>query len=162
MEIYLMQHGQALPEAKDLERPLSMAGKTQIQTSARAIQKMGLRFDVIIASTKKRSKQTAEIIAEFTGCPSESIAETESVNPSAAPEAAIEYIGQTGKKSVFVAGHLPSLAKIASQILAKDTGVSVQFANSGLCRIDVERLPTHTGILRWLLTPDQLKLISGQ
>lgn len=160
MEIYLMQHGLALSEAEDPERPLSSAGRDQIETSAGAIRKMGLRFDAVVASTKKRSRQTAEIIAEAVGYPGESIVETESVKPSASPETALEYLAQfNDRNSVFIAGHLPSLTKLASSLLAKDSEVSIQFRNGGLCRIDAERLPAHNAVLQWCLTPDQLRVV---
>ncbi|MBU4211966.1 MAG: phosphohistidine phosphatase SixA [Kiritimatiellae bacterium] len=161
MEIYLMQHGLALSEEEDPERPLSSAGKVQIEKSAAAIRMMGLQFDVIIASTKKRSKQTAEIVAKVIEYHIESIVETETIKPSASPGSSLEFIGQFKQKnSVLIAGHLPSLAKIASMLLTQESEVAIQFENGGLCRIDVKTLPAHDGILRWYLTPEQLALIS--
>ena len=152
-----MQHGLAVSEKEDLERPLSPTGKAQIEKSAAAIRMMGLRFDLIIASTKKRSKQTADIVAKTIEYPVEAIVETESVKPTAPPKASIDFISQFRQKnSVLIAGHLPSLAKIASSLLTDDSEVSIRFENGGLCRIDIETLPAHNGVLRWYLTPEQL------
>jgi phosphohistidine phosphatase len=67
MELYLMQHGPNLSKDEDPEEPLSPDGKKQILKAAKAIKKMGLQFDVVIASPKKRSQQTAEIVAEAVG-----------------------------------------------------------------------------------------------
>ena len=152
-----MQHGLAVSEKEDLERPLSPTGKAQIEKSAAAIRMMGLRFDLIIASTKKRSKQTADIVAKTVEYPVATIVETESVKPTAPPEASIDFISQFRQKnSVLIAGHLPSLAKIAASLLTDDSEVSIRFENGGLCRIDIETLPAHNGVLRWYLTPEQL------
>ena len=52
----------AEPKAKDPERPLSQQGLAQIETSARAIAKLGLRFDVIVASTKKLRSSSARTL----------------------------------------------------------------------------------------------------
>ena len=69
MEIYLMQHGQALPKEQDPEEGLSAEGEERIRASARGLKKMGAAFDVILCSPKKRSRQTATIVAEELGFP---------------------------------------------------------------------------------------------
>lgn len=161
MEIYLMQHGLAVSEQEDPERPLSPSGKAQIEKSAAAIRVMGLRFDLIVASTKKRSKQTAHIVADAIGYPAGAVIETESVKPTAPPGESIDFISRFRQKnSILIAGHLPSLAKIASSLLAGNAEVAIRFENGGLCRIDIETLPAHNGVLGWYLTPAQLALIS--
>ncbi|NIQ96092.1 MAG: histidine phosphatase family protein, partial [Desulfuromonadales bacterium] len=40
MEIYFMQHGQAVSDQEDPARPLSRAGVEQIQLSAKAVQRL--------------------------------------------------------------------------------------------------------------------------
>ncbi|MGD9339110.1 MAG: histidine phosphatase family protein [Syntrophobacterales bacterium] len=79
MEIYLMQHGPNLSKDEDPEESLSPEGEAQVSKAAQAIKRMGLGFEVIIASPKKRSKQTAAIVAEAVGFPVEDILETEKV-----------------------------------------------------------------------------------
>jgi len=54
MEIYLMQHGEAYPKDKDPERSLTPRGDEQIHLSAKALKKMDLSFDLIVASPKIR------------------------------------------------------------------------------------------------------------
>jgi len=144
MEIYLMQHGPNLSEDQDPEEPLSHEGEAQITVAAGAAKKMGLQFEVVIASTKKRSRQTAEIVAGALGFPTEQIIETDKVS----------------SKSVFIAGHLPSLAKLSSYLLTGGEGASIHFVRGGLGRIDLEALPNQGGELRWYLTPEQLNLIA--
>ena len=56
MEISLMQHGPNLSKDEDPEEPLSREGEAQISVAAGAAKKIGLQFDVVIASTKKRSR----------------------------------------------------------------------------------------------------------
>ena len=161
MEIYLMQHGPNLAKDVDPEESLSPEGEDQVSKAARAIKKMGLNFDVIIASPKKRSKQTAAIVAEAVGFPMDSIEETDQVKAMTPAEDTIRYLKQfEGKRSLLIAGHLPSLAEVASALLTSGSRATVEFERGGIGRIDVESLPTSEGKLRWYLIPDQLELMA--
>ena len=162
MEIYLMQHGPNLSKDEDPEESLSPEGETQISKAAQAIKKMGLEFDVIIASPKKRSQQTAALVARTIGFPVDSIVETEKVKAMTPAEETIRYLEEfQGKQSVLIAGHLPSLVEVASFLLTSGSKATIQFERGGIGRIDVNRLPTHEGRLRWYLTPAQLDLMTG-
>jgi phosphohistidine phosphatase len=162
MEIYLMQHGPNLSKDEDPEESLSLEGEVQISKAAQAIKKMGLEFDVIIASPKKRSQQTAALVARTIGFPVDSIVETEKVKAMTPAEETIRYLEEfQGKQSVLIAGHLPSLAEVASFLLTSGSKATIQFERGGIGRIDVNALPTHEGRLRWYLTPAQLDLMVG-
>lgn len=162
MEIYLMQHGPNLSKDEDPEESLSPEGEEQLSKAARAIKKMGLTFDVIIASPKKRSKQTAAIVAEAVGFPLNKIVETDQVKAMTPAEDTIRYLKQFEEKSsLLIAGHLPSLAEVASALLTSGSRAAVQFERGGIGRIDVDDLPTHQGRLRWYLIPEQLELMVG-
>ncbi len=162
MEIYLMQHGPALPKEQDPDQGLAPDGEARIHASGKALKKMGVNFDVILSSPKKRSRQTASIVAEEIGFPSEKIIETEKVKAMAPPDETIKALTEySGNKKILIAGHLPSVAEIASFLLTEGSKAIVEFEMGGCCRIDVEDLPTHSGHLRWYLTPEQLKLIAS-
>jgi phosphohistidine phosphatase len=162
MEIYLMQHGASFPKDTDPDESLSPEGEAQILAAGRALQKLGIRVDVIVASTKKRAWQTARIVAEQLGFRPEKILHTDFLKPMAAPEESIRFLKQyEAAKAVLVAGHLPSLAEIASMLLTEGSKATIQFERGGIGRIDVDSLPTHQGRLRWYLTPEHLKLIAG-
>ena len=92
MEIYLMQHGPNLSKDEDLEESLSPEGEAQVSKAAQAIKKMDLTFDVIIASPKKRSQQTAALVAKAVGFPVDSIVETEKVKAMTPAEETIRYL----------------------------------------------------------------------
>ncbi len=160
MEIYLMQHGPNLSKDEDPEEPLSPDGKILVSKAAKAIKKMGLKFEVIIASPKTRSQQTALLVAEAVGFPAERIVETEKVKAMTPAEETIAYLAQFDEKdSILIAGHLPSLAEVASALLTSGSKAKIQFERGGIGRIDVEKLPSHDGKLRWYLTPAQLELM---
>jgi phosphohistidine phosphatase len=161
MEIYLMQHGEAYAEDQDPERSLTRSGEDQIRSSGKALKKLGVQVDLIVSSPKKRARQTAEILAGELGYSKEGITVTEVLEPLAPAEDAIVYLGCFGDKGkMLLAGHLPSLAKIASSLVSEGTDVSIHFEMGGVCHIDVEALPTHKGDLRWILTPSQLRMVA--
>ncbi|MDY6986965.1 MAG: phosphohistidine phosphatase SixA [Thermodesulfobacteriota bacterium] len=162
MEIYLMQHGPALPKDQDPEEGLSPDGKNRILASAQALKRMGISFDAILSSPKKRSKETAAIVAEEVGFAHEKIVETKKVKAMTPPNETVQALSElSGAERVLVAGHLPSVAEVASFLLTEGSKAAVQFEMGGCCRIDVEELPTHKGRLRWYLTPDLLKLMAS-
>lgn len=162
MEIYLMQHGPALPKEQDPDEGLSPAGEARIHASGKALKRMGVTFDVILSSPKKRSQQTAAIVAQEVGFPPEKIMETEKVKAMTPPEETIKALTEhAGKERILIAGHLPSVAEVASFLLTEGSKALVEFEMGGCCRIDVEDLPTHSGHLIWYVTPEQLDLIAS-
>ncbi len=162
MEIYLMQHGPCLSKDENPEQPLSPEGESLIRDVAKAIGKMDLSFDVIVASTKKRSYQTAVFVAEATGYATDKIVETALVKPMAPPVETVSFLKQfEANGRILIAGHLPSLSELASFLLLTDGKLPLRFEMGGLGRIDVPKLPTHQGKLRWYIVPEHLRLIAG-
>lgn len=162
MEIYLMQHGSALPKEQDPEEGLSPDGKARIHASGKALKKMGISFDVILSSPKKRSKQTASIVAEEVGFPPDRIIQTEKVKALTHPKETLAILAEySSNQRVLIAGHLPSVAEVASLLLTKGSKVTIEFERGGCCRIDIEDLSTHAGHLKWYLTPEQLALLAS-
>lgn len=162
MEIYLMQHGIPFPKDKDPEQGLSPEGIDQVRVSGRALKRMGVSLDAIVSSPKKRSQQTAAIVAKELALATDKIIETEKVKPMAPAIDAVDFlIGLVNRNRILIAGHLPSVAEIASTLLTERSKVFINFQMGGVCRIDVDTLPTHSGVLQWYLRPDQLRLLGG-
>ena len=157
-----MQHGPYLPKEQDPDEGLSPDGDARIHASGKALRRMGITFDAIFSSPKKRSGQTAAIVAGEVGFPPDKITETDKVKAMTPPEETVEMLcGLWGYKRVLIAGHLPSVGEVASSLLTEGSKASIAFEMGGCCRIDVEALPTHSGKLRWYLTPEQLELIAS-
>lgn len=163
MELYLMQHGQAVPEEENPEQPLSREGVAQIQYSAAAMKRMGIVFDAIVCSPKKRSRQSAALVAEGVNYPYSDIIETEKVKATAPADEAVSFLRELGAvQRVLIAGHLPSLARIASLLLGGDHPVRVRFENGGLCRIDSEKAEAGEGELVFRIPAEQMRMLSGK
>lgn len=130
MKIYLMQHGEALTGEQDPQRPLSSAGIEQIKTAAQGMRMLGLRFDLIMASPKRRSQQTAALVAERLRYAYSDILTTETLLPKADPAELLALLaGEEDAGSVLLAGHLPHLAALARHLSG---GGEVEFDHAGL------------------------------
>jgi phosphohistidine phosphatase len=160
MLIHLMQHGTCLPKELDPNQPLSPVGREQVEKSAKAARILGLFFELVIASPKARSLQTAEIMSEYTGYPISHIEITEAVKAMAPPATTLDFIQEyDGLDSILIVGHLPSLTNLASQITIQDSGLEIDIHNSGLMQLEVTS-PKKKGKLNWHLTPIQLAEIA--
>jgi phosphohistidine phosphatase len=156
-----MQHGQALSEEIDPQRHLSPEGRAQIEKTSIALKRMGVSFDLFLSSPKARARESAEIVVDILSYPLNEIEVTDALNPNSPPENLIHFLsGFKDRERVLIAGHLPSLHSIALWLLCETCKMNVKFEMGGILRIDVERLPTHDGVLRYYLLPEHLNIIS--
>lgn len=160
MLIHLMQHGACLPKEVNPTQPLSPVGREQVEKTARSAAILGLRFELVAASSKVRSIQTAEIMAEQTGYPVERIVVTDTVKAMAPTAKTLKFINDyEGLDSILIAGHLPSLGLLASALLSPGKGTDVRVENGGLMQFNLE--PGKPATLNWAMTPAQLAVLAG-
>lgn len=162
MEIYLMQHGPNFSKDQDPEEGLTPQGQELVQAAAKALKRLGLGLDAVLASPKKRSQQTAVIVAVELGFDPVNLKVSPAIKAMAPPAETIGLLaGLQGSQRVLVAGHLPNLAQVAASLLSDGSPATVAFERGGCCRIDVDQLPTHAGRLVWYLPPDILTRLAG-
>ena len=63
MRLYLVQHGDAVPEQVDPERPLRAAGRRDVEAVARLLASKSMRAERVARSGKLRARQIAELLA---------------------------------------------------------------------------------------------------
>ena len=154
MKLYLMQHALAYPAEKDPERPLSPAGIDQAKAAARGIKRLGLSFDLIVTSPKRRAHQTAALIAEGVRYPHSDILTTEAVLPDQSPKNLLDLLKkETAESHSLVVGHMPFLAKFASTLMQ---GGDVLIENAGLTCFDISG--SNAARLEFHLRAEQLAL----
>ena len=152
MKVYLMQHALAYSSQEDQERPLSPAGIDQAKAAAKGIKRLGLSFDLIVTSTKRRAHQTAALIAEGVRFPHSDIMTSEVVLPQGQPQELLDLLQkESPQSSVLVVGHMPHLEKLSSQLLQ---GGEMLFENAGLACFEISS--SHPARLEFLLTAQQL------
>ncbi len=161
MEIYLVRHGAAYTKEEDPERHLNNDGVNQCHLTGRALKRLDITFDLIVSSPKVRARQTAEIIAEEVDYSKQEIKTTETLEPTALPRDTLSYLNDfAGIKRVMLAGHLPLLGHLASELLSNTSQISLNFEPGAVCKINIEQPDSHTGDFHWFLAPEHLRLMA--
>lgn len=152
VKLYLMQHALAYQAGEDPERPLSPAGVSQAKAAARGIKRLGLGFDLIITSPKRRAHQTAALVAEAVRYPYSDILTTDAVLPDQQPQGLLALLQKEPDDCrVLVVGHMPQLAKLARVLMQ---GGELLFQNAGLSGLDLDK--GTSARLEFHLTAEQL------
>ncbi len=167
MNVYLLRHGIAAePGAAgyepDSERPLTAKGEDRLREAARAMEKLGLSFDLILSSPFLRAKQTAAIIAKSLKLRKQ-LALSDDLTPAGNPRLLIQQLNQfrPEPKSVLLVGHEPYLGKLVALLAAGNTSLEIDFKKGGLCKLEAEYLLYgRCAKLVWLLTPRQMELMT--
>ena len=153
MKLYLVQHGDALPKEVDPNRPLSEAGRHDVERLASFLAHGGLEFSRILHSGKARAQQTAEILALALG-PDIDIAATSGIDPNDPLESFADK-AKRWQENVLVVGHLPFLGRIVSHlIVGSDAAETVAFRPGSMACL--ERAETGNWTIAWLLQPELL------
>jgi phosphohistidine phosphatase len=120
MRIYLVRHGDAVPEedaGSDRDRWLSPRGREAARILGRLLREHNVAPDTIVCSPLPRATQTAELLAaglDYIG----PIASWRCLEPSAMPRIAAGQVAAAGL-SVIVVGHEPSISSLGAFVLGR-------------------------------------------
>jgi phosphohistidine phosphatase len=153
MDLYLMQHGVATSEGEDPSRPLTAAGRAEVDAVAARARDLGVRADRCVHSGKLRAEQTAAILADALGATTEARSGLSPSDP-VGPVADWLRTEATAAGGLAVVGHLPFLDRLASVLVAGDEDAHVvRFRNAGLVRLE----PVGDGFaVAWVLLPEMV------
>ena len=154
MDVYLMQHGEAVAEAVDPARPLAEAGRLAVQRVAERARAAGVRIEVCVHSGKLRAEQTAQILAGVIG-PINGVQARAGLAPNDPIAPTAQWLHGLGPDdAVAVVGHLPFLGRLAGVLVAgRENAEVIQFRMGGLVKL----APTsdRTGFaVAWALPPE--------
>lgn len=152
MFVYLIRHGEAMNETEDPERGLTEKGSSDVASVAGLLKRMGLKVSTIYHSEKKRSAETASIIAKTLNH-LDAPEEAEGLKPNDDPSVWFERL-KSADKDTMVVGHLPFLERLAYMLLGVDSVKEVINFRTGavLCL-------RHTGqsfSIEWMVTPEKV------
>ena len=167
MNIYLLRHGIAAERdewrgADDSLRPLTADGERQLKKISRALEKMGLEFDLILSSPFARAKKTAEIVAEKLKL-AKRLKFSGELRVGGDPEKLVAEIAarRPPPESLLLVGHEPYLSGLISRLVSGGGEMAVDFKKAGLCKLKTEDLQFgRCARFCWLLTPKQMELMS--
>ena len=153
MKVYLVQHGEAKSEKEDPERPLTDKGKEDVESIAHYVAKCKIEVAEILHSGKLRSKQTAELFAQYLS-PLKGIREVEGLAPLDDPHKAQELVQMT-EKPLMLVGHLPHLTRLASLlVLGTPDKEIIKFTMAGVvCLVRSDDVWS----IKWALTPELIR-----
>ncbi|MGI0048396.1 MAG: SixA phosphatase family protein, partial [Nitrososphaera sp.] len=120
--LLLLRHGKSSwkhPDLDDHDRPLGKRGKRDAPRMGKLLKEEDLIPDLIISSTAKRSKKTAQAVVESSG-----YAGKIDLNPSlysADPEAYLKALRRVRDEfnMVLIVGHNPALENLVSMLTSK-------------------------------------------
>ena len=153
MKLYLVQHGEAVSEEVDVQRPLSSKGRLDVRKVAEFLRRARLKVQLIWHSGKMRARQTAEILGEAL-----SVEDNVIMKEGLAPLDPIEEVEKelrVREEDLMIVGHLPFLGKLVSRLLiSSDSPNLVTFQQGAI--VCLERLETQNWSLKWMVTPELL------
>jgi phosphohistidine phosphatase len=154
MRLYLVQHGEAVPEEVDPARPLSSGGHADVARIGDFLVAGRLRVGRIMHSGKRRAEQTAAILAAALA-PDRTPVARAGLDPKD-PTDGVAQEAAAWEDDVMLVGHLPFMARLASRLLAgrADAGVVAFEPGSVLC---LERTEQQRWTIAWMLRPALLR-----
>ena len=125
MDLFILRHGEAgkriAPGHNDARRPLTVAGEEEITEIAEALERIGIRFDIILTSPLKRAYQTADIVAkEFKA--QKKMQKLQELSPEGNRSDLYEKLSSFKEgTSILVVGHNPYLSEMVSEMMTDKT-----------------------------------------
>jgi phosphohistidine phosphatase len=151
MFLYLVRHGEALPENVDPEQHLSEKGMEDVSEMAAFMQCAEIKVDEIWHSSKERARRTAVIISE--AVLHKNILEREGLKPNDPVENIAEEIKDI-HENVMMVGHLPFLGRLASYLLSGSSDLeTIKFESAAVACLEKWE---ENWRLSWLMDPELL------
>ncbi len=167
MKLYLLRHGVAVDRGDpnfpdDAARPLTEEGLEKVRQVAKGMQRLDLRFDVILSSPLVRAKQTAEEVAKAFRL-SDRLSFSAHLADEDGNGALIGEIDSLRPRPdrLLLVGHEPNLSELMALLISGDAALPVRFKKAGLACLSVNGLVAGPcAVLEWLLAPKQLRLLA--
>lgn len=163
MQVILFRHGPAGQHDSerwpdDGLRPLTTRGRERTRRAARGLGTLLAREPLILTSSLKRAKQTADILAEELLAPRVKVEST--LEPGGSQRQLLEHLATLkSDQCAVLVGHEPDLGALAGKLLTGGT-TSLPLKKAGACQIHfVGALKAGTGRLDWFLTPRVLRRV---
>lgn len=154
MNLYLVQHGEALSREADPGRPLSPTGEHDVALLTETLHKSGVTVNRVLHSGKMRARQTAELLAEKLLLEGE-VEAIEGINPNDPVEAFSSKVRKLENETMVV-GHLPFMAKLVSYLTTGGEGLDIVDYKPGSV-VCLEQDAEQKWRICWMLRPDFIK-----
>jgi phosphohistidine phosphatase len=162
MDCLLLRHGIAVErdewEGAEADRPLTERGAKRVVQVAAGLNRLGVQPTHILSSPLIRAIDTAKIVHSSLRVRS-AIQIVDELLPDAPPDRFLSILHDLPPDAcVLCIGHEPQLGMAASVLLSGRVSASFPLKKAGACLIELP-IPAKPGqgVLRWWLTPRQLR-----
>jgi len=129
MKLFLVRHGENTQDFMNPEKPLTEKGRLDVEKVAKQAKELNIKVDAIYHSGKKRSEETAEILAKYL-TPDKAPVVQLGLNPNDNIDKWVQKIYEE-QKNILIVGHLPFLQKLTGLLVAGDPEKFVNAFNRG-------------------------------
>jgi len=166
MEIILVRHAKA--ETRDPNtwpdddlRPLTAEGRAEQRAAARAMKKMGIKFDFLVTSPLLRATETADIVAAAYRWPEPPQVALE-LGHGYAVGAVVKLLAKFPPDAcVALVGHEPDLSHLTGALISASGDVNIAVKKSGVLGIEFEgQADSGKGTLLFHLKPSHLRKLA--
>lgn len=167
MVVTIVRHGPAVDVGengvkRDGDRMLSDEGREKTAAVAAGLRALECRPDHIFTSPLIRARETAELLASGL-MDNGAVTMAEELLPGVPTSDIIAWLARQKASELMLVGHLPSVAELASALIAGTDDVDVAFKKATACRISFDtRVRVGAGTLEWLLPPRVLRMVGSK
>lgn len=156
MHLYLVQHGEAVPEDIDVNRPLTATGRGDVERLAQFMQESGVRVDRVVCSDKLRARTSADILAAAVADAAAIQVMEKGLLPKDSTEGLVDKAA-AWKDHTLVVGHQPFMSRFVSRlVLGNEHPLVVDFVpGTAVCL--VRRSVTGAWFINWMVPPELLR-----
>lgn len=164
VELMIMRHAKSDwsdESLQDKDRPLKEKGKTDAKKMGELLKHIGCTPELIISSTAKRAKQTAQIVAEETEYKSE--IKYEDIIYEGHAEDIFGVLSQIRPRTskILIVAHNPQVEEFLSSVLSGGN-MHVKVSTAGIVKVDIDvenlrEISVRKSVLTWMATPKMFK-----
>ncbi|MDP2654046.1 MAG: histidine phosphatase family protein [Candidatus Omnitrophota bacterium] len=115
MILYLVRHGEAVPETGDSQRKLSPKGRDDVARVSADLKRRGAAIEAFWHSSKARARETAGILRDVLA-PGRGIEEKGFLSPDDPPGSAAREIRDL-RRDLLIVSHIPFLPRLVSLLV---------------------------------------------
>jgi phosphohistidine phosphatase len=157
MQLLVIRHAIAVDRGQgpDADRPLTKKGKKRMNRGAAGLKALVPDLDVLATSRLLRAKQTAAIVARHHRIEP---VEIDELAPGVPLSRLLDWLRLQAVARLAIVGHEDGLSTFASWLISGRSESHLTLKKGGACLVEIsESLVPGTAVLRWLLTPKQLR-----
>jgi phosphohistidine phosphatase len=155
MHLYLVQHGESVAEAEDPDRPLTAAGKADMERLGAFLAACKVTVGHIVHSGKRRTQASAEVMQRALGG-TVPVEERPRMLPGDSTEWLTEVIVDW-RDDALVVGHQPFISRLVSRLVLGAEQPAIVDVTPGTVVCLSRRGATRAWFIAWMLRPELLR-----